>query len=214
MRQAIFDLGAQWAANPARPRIPEQTLSAWTQLIADWVKDTRLPLLVRKTQADRGACIIGSEGRTLVPTDNSPAQWAFAFAYTGRCPHVDEVISLLERGEIPIAMALKTHEREHAVYKDVRSRCLGTSDNGWKLAHIDGVALGGRGRIETYPFSVIAAHFARFMSPKNMLVVPAEFSGLTEVSAFIEGYCSAMVIRSSDSSGSNQIPDGIARKTR
>lgn len=191
MRQAIFDLGAQWAINPRRPRIAEQTVRAWTQLIADWVEDTRLPLLVRKAQADRGARITGPEGRTLVPTDNSPAQWAFAFAYSGRCPQVNEVISLLEHGEIPVAMALRTNERERAVYKGVRGRCLGTSDNGWKLAHIEGVALGGRGRIETYALPVIAAHFARFMSPDNMLVVPAEFSGLTEVPAFIEGYCSA-----------------------
>jgi len=35
MRQAVFDLGAQWAKDPARPQISQQNLSAWTQLIAD-----------------------------------------------------------------------------------------------------------------------------------------------------------------------------------
>jgi hypothetical protein len=143
-------------------------------------------------QNNRGACVVGAGGRKLVPTDNSPAQWAFAFAHSGQCPRLDEVISLLERGELPVAMILKTNEREHAVYKGIRGNCLGTSDNGWKLAHIQDVALGGRGVIETYPASKIEEHFTRFMSPKNMLVVPAEFSGLAEVRAFLEGYLSAM----------------------
>lgn len=192
MQQAVFDLGVRWANDPARPRISQEALSAWTRLITDWVENSNLPLLVRKAQNNRGKCIIGAEGRTLIPTDNSPAQWAFAFAHTGQCPRLDQIVSMLEHGELPVAMILKTNERERATYKGVRGSCLGTSANGWKLAHVEGVALGGRGDIETYSFPVIAAHFTRFMSPKNMLVVPAKFSGLAEVPAFIEGYCSAI----------------------
>jgi hypothetical protein len=86
-------------------------------------------------------------------------------------------------------MALEVEERTRAVYKGLRGKCPGTSD-GWKLAHIEGVALGGRKPIQEYSLSVISTHFIRFMSPQNMLVVPAEFSGLAEVPSFIEGYCS------------------------
>ena len=115
MRQAVFDPGTKWANNPERPRISRQILAAWRQLIAGWV-DRNLPLLVRKARNNRGACIVGADGRRLVATDNSPAQWAFAFAHSGRCLRVHEVISLLERGELPVAIILKTNERARAVY--------------------------------------------------------------------------------------------------
>jgi hypothetical protein len=188
--QSVFDLGVQWARDPKRPQIPRQTFSDWTVLIGDWIANSDLPLLVRKAQNNRGSCILGAGGRKLIPTDNSPAQWAFAYAHSGRCPSVQEIVPLLERSELPVAMILKGNERQHAIYKGVRSKCLGTSDNGWKLALIVDVALGGQGPIETYSFDKIAAHFARFMSPANMFVVPAEFAGLAEVTAFIKGYCS------------------------
>jgi len=192
-RQAIYELGIKWASDPARPRISPAALNAWGGLIEGWIAEPRLPLLVRKHRNNRGALIQGVGGRILVPTDNSPAQWAFAVAHSGICPKVHEINGLLERGELPIAMILKTEERSAATCKGVRGNCLGTSDAGWKLAHIEGVALGGRGGIESYPLAVIEDHFRRFMSPANMLVVPAEWSGLAEVEAFVKGYCSSLV---------------------
>lgn len=191
-RQAIYELGVKWANDPSRPRIPPAALTAWGGLIEDWIAERSLPLLVRKHRNNRGARIQGAGGRVLVPTDNSPAQWAFAVAHSGICPKVLEITGLLERGELPIAMILKTEERPGATYKGVRGKCPGTSDAGWKLAHIEGVALGGRGGIESYPLAVIEDHFRRFMSPANMLVVPAEWSGLAEVDAFVNGYCSTL----------------------
>jgi hypothetical protein len=192
MRQFVFELGAKWAVDAARPRISGDTLNAWARLIDDWIADENVPLLVRKHRSDRGYCLVGAAGRTLVPTDNSPAQWAFAVAHSGYCPQLEEITTLLASGELPVAMALKTEERARAVYKGTRGKCPGTSESGWKLAHIEDVALGGRGSLIAYPLSDITAYFAKFMSPKNMLVVPAEFSGLAEVPAFIAGYCSAV----------------------
>lgn len=199
-RQALYELGVKWANDPARPAISSDVLNAWDRLIEGWIAEPRFPLLVRKHRNNRGARIQGASGRTLIPTDNSPAQWAFAVAHSGTCPKLDEITQLLERGELPIAMILKKEERSLATYKGVRGDCLGTSEAGWKLAHIEGVALGGRGSVESYPASTIEAHFRRFMSPANMLVVPAEWSGLAEVSAFVKGYCSAIANRRASAS--------------
>lgn len=195
LRDSLFELGKAWAIDPARPRISANTSAAWLKLIRNWIEEKDLPLFVRKHRNNRGARLVGMAGRTLVPTDNSPAQWAFACAYSGYCPAVGEVISLLEQGTLPIAMILKKDEQECAVYRGVRRNCLGTSANGWKLAHIDGVALEHRGSIETCPSPLIEAHFTRFMAPSNMLVVPAEWGGLAEVRAFVDGYCSASAER-------------------
>lgn len=190
IRGAIFDLGAKWASDPARPKIANETLSGWAKLIESWISDVRLPLFVRRPRNNRGACLPGPGNRTLVPTDNSPAQWAFAVAYSGQVPRLEEITDLLKHGKLPIAMALRKGERAGAIYTGIRGKCPSTSESGWKLAHIQGVKLGGRGSIENYPLPLLKAHFERFMTPRNMLVVPAEFAGLSEVPAFIEGYCS------------------------
>ena len=101
------------------------------------------------------------------------------------------MISLLERGEIPVAMTLRTNERERAVYKGVGGGAWYVRQRLETGAHRRGGAWRSGTCRDLYALPVIAAHFARFMSPDNMLGFPAEFSGLTEVPAFIEGYCSA-----------------------
>jgi hypothetical protein len=86
MRKALRDLGAQWAVDPDRPAVAAPVLAEWEHLIAMWLADTSLPLLVRKFRDNRGQRLIGPGGRVVVPTDNSPAQWAFAVAAAGACP--------------------------------------------------------------------------------------------------------------------------------
>lgn len=190
IQRRLFQLGAEWANDPACPRVTAQASAAWSRLISDWVRCTELPLLVRRFQNNRGSCVVGNGGRTLVPTDNSPAQWAFAVAHSGDCPSVDEIMSLLQAGRLPVTMALSMDERRRATYTGTRSKCVGTSEAGWKLAHIRGVAL-GRGSLADRAAQDVEAHFTRFLSPSNMLVVPAEVAGIAEVEAFVQGYCSA-----------------------
>ena len=188
--EVMFDLGLQWAKDPNRPKISRAVLATWTNLIDAWAEADDLPLLVRKQQKNRGSLITGAEGRILIPTDNSPAQWAFAYAHSGLCPNLSQITSMLDRGEIPVAMILNKDERDRAKYTGVRRSCLGTSANGWKLAHIKAIGLGGRGGIHTSIPSTVVDHFKLFMSPENMLVVPAKLSGLAEVEDFIKGFCS------------------------
>lgn len=189
IRRALYELGRGWAADPARPRIVADVLQRWESLLDSWIAEADLPLLVRKFRMNRGAVIQCGFGRKLVPTDNSPAQWAFAVAYDGVCPSPLDVLDLLEAGRLPVAMALSAGaEKDGAVYRGLRGRCPGTADAGWKLAHLQPVGLGGRGPIESYPRETIERHFRLFMSPANMFVVPSSWSGLAEVDEFLDGF--------------------------
>jgi hypothetical protein len=188
LAEALFALGQRWAGDKRRPRIEPDTLDAWDRLIDTWTADQSLPLLVRKARNNRGSVIAGKTGRALVPTDNSPAQWAFAIAHDGECPRRRDLTSLLSGGQLPIAMALSGLEKGTATYRGIRGKCPGTSDAGWKLAHIQPVALGGRGTIAEHDPVAIERHFRPFMSPRNMLVVPSGWAGLAEVPEFVRGF--------------------------
>lgn len=189
IRNALFDLGRRWAVDPTQPSIKEATLRKWDELLEVWISSRELPLLVRKARQNRGTAIRTASGRIVIPTDNSPAQWAFAVAYDGICPRISEVLDLLGSGGIPIAMALSAGaERDGATYRGLRGRCPGTAEGGWKLAHIEPVALGGRGPLSEYDRPILERHFRLLMSPRNMLVVPAAWSGLAEVDDFLEGF--------------------------
>ena len=192
---ALRDLGERWAAEPARPRIREEMLSAWDALLEAWIAVRELPLLVRKFRGNRGLPLVGRGGRTLIPTDNSPAQWAYSVAYDGFCPRPDEVIPLLESGRLPVAMAMGADERRAATFTGFRAKCPSTSEAGWKLAHIRPVGLSERGSPEIMPASRIEEHFRLLMSPRNMLVVPADWAGLAEVPQFIAGFQAAGAVR-------------------
>ena len=188
LRQAILELGQAWAAESGRPRIPDATLLQWDRLLDAWIEDRALPLLIRKARGDRGATQRSAGGRPVVPVDNSPAQWAFAIAYDGICPKPTEIAGMLQAGEIPIAMALSRGEQATAVYRGLRGRCPSTNDAGWKLAHLEDVALRGRGALAGYADGLLEGHFRRLMSPRNMFVVPLGWAGLAEVPEFIEGF--------------------------
>src|SRR5579863_6499390 len=76
----IKHLAHLWAQDPGRPRPTPQVSQHWDSLIAAWAEDGSLPLYVRKAGESRGSVMVHRSGRRLIPTDNSPAQWAFARA--------------------------------------------------------------------------------------------------------------------------------------
>ena len=195
IRQALYELGLGWAVDPARPVLRTATLRKWEQLIDAWIADQALPLLIRKFRRNRGSIVRTQFGRSVVPTDNSPAQWAFAVAYQGECPLISDVPQLLSNGRIPIAMALSSGvEKDSAIYGGLRGRCPGTADAGWKLAHIAPVGLRGRGPLDGYSREALERHFRLLMSPANMFVVPATWAGLSEVDEFLAGFRAATAV--------------------
>jgi hypothetical protein len=119
-----------------------------------------------------------------VPTDNSPAQWAFAKAVLGETPSLQDIRQASSEDRIPIAMVLKVKEREMARYKCTLDKVVNPNSAGWKLAHVDGVGLGRRTLLTTIDESILRQHFRKLMGPANMFVIPLKYAGLGELAEF------------------------------
>ncbi len=145
-----------------------------------------MPLFVRRLRAGRGSVLPHQSGRSLVPTDNSPANWALSFALSGECPTLDEVRAFVKADAIPVAMAMRKPEREKAAFRCTRAKGAQLNALGWKVAHVRDVGLGQRVELTTAPLERLVEHFQRFMSPSNMFVVPLRWAGLAELPEVIE----------------------------
>lgn len=188
-RECLQRLATEWVADSSRPRVRADVLEHWRDLIRQWVTQPGAPLLVR-TRGSRGAVITHTSGRLLVPTDNSPANWALASALLGRRPGIEHVRADLEEGRLPIAMVLKAAERASATYRGVlREHADPPNLNtlGWKVAHIAKVGLEDAA-VESVPIASLLEHFERFMNPANMFLVPKLYAGLGEVPEFLEAF--------------------------
>lgn len=186
LHEPLRQLANAWANCDSRPKVSAEVEAQWTAMLEAWIADDTLPLFIRKPSSSRGKLLAHSTGRRLIPADNSPAQWAFSMALQGNCPTMDEIHQLIESDRIPIAMILKTVEREQASY-----RCpLGKAENlnmvGWKLAHIESIGLRQRGELEDTAMERLETHFLRFMDPNNMFLVPKAWAGLGEMPEMID----------------------------
>jgi len=143
-----------------------------------------MPLYIRKVRGDKGSVLTHTSGRSLVPVDNSPAQWACWLALSGEQPTLKEVRAWIEQDAIPVGLALSAAEGKKAKY---RCGLAGVPINGygWKVCHIEPVGL-GRGDIRTLPLDALHDHFRRNLDPSNMFVVPKAWAGLGEMPELIE----------------------------
>ncbi len=183
-------LARGWAESPARPRLEKEVVEHWDNLIEAWSQDPNLPLLVRKMSAGRGLLLRHHTGRHLVPTDNSPANWVFTMAYAGVTPGLAEIRDLITRDEIPVGMALRSQEREHARFTCTRLPRGNPNQMGWKICHKVSVGLRTRQNPVEIDIAVLQRHFRRFLSPSNLFLVPKNRSGLgelPELTRFMEG---------------------------
>ena len=174
--------GRAWVASPHRPTPKAEIIAEWRQLLRQWSTCSSLPLFVRKHKDNRGFSITHQDGRELVPTDNSPAHWVFTEACAGRCPSLVEVEQLLATKSIPVAMIRKTVERDGSKYMSTFGNQFDVNRQGWKLAHIVGIGMRQRKRLQELPLDTLTSHFLRFMDPGNMFVVPLSMAGIAEVS--------------------------------
>jgi hypothetical protein len=123
-----------------------------------------------------------------VPTDNSPAQWAFALAVLDKTPTLDEVRDLIAADSVPVAMILKRIECSTARFKCTLGRVVNPNAAGWKVAHVKGVGLSSNLPLVDFSETQLRQHFRRLMVPRNMFVVPTRYAGLSELPEF----CDAM----------------------
>ena len=186
MDQPLRNLASEWAVSPHRPRVPKEVLTFWDTLIEEWVA-SNLPLLCRTPNWGRGAEEIHASGRILTFADNTPAHWAMALALKGETPSLADVRELFETGAMPLAFAIK--ESEKARLKFARgglSSKIRINKDGWKVCHISRAGLGLAGHPASQPIPAIEAHFRRFMSPRNMFLVPLVLGGLGETPHMID----------------------------
>ena len=144
---------------------------------------------MRKARDNRGHALVHvGTGRTLVPTDNSPAHWSMSLALCGTCPSLDEIREHLATNRIPVAMVIRAAEKLGAKYTCTRQSTRGPNDMGWKVAHVENVGIGYADAVTLLPWAVLTAHFVRFLSPSNMFLVPKEYAGVAETPEFIEAF--------------------------
>ena len=177
-------LAKAWATSAHRPHPSREIVVSWDQLVNAWAEASDLPLLVRKANGNRGHALTHTSGRTIVPVDNSSAQWVFRCAADGVVWDLNELRSRIM--EIPVAQALDSRngEKANAMFTCCNSRKNGVSRLGWRLAHIEPVGL--RAQWEACSIQQLKDHFKLLMSPSNMFVVPSAIGGVAEVPAVIQ----------------------------
>lgn len=186
LAKLVAQFAAGWAASTARPCPAPHVLDHWTQLVHAWAEAPDLPLLLRKHRSDRGTLIEHASGRTLIPSDNSAAHWAYSLASEGECPTLDDIRSWFACDRVPVVMIQKTVEREKASHHCRLSPAHDVTEKGWKLAHIDPVGLNTRVPLAALPIETLKTKFINLVSPRNMFVIPSEWGGLAETAPVIE----------------------------
>lgn len=174
-----------WAKSPLRPIPSAASAARWDAFARKWADDPSPPLLVRRARGNRGTLVRHDSGRGLVPVDNSPATWAFASSLLGS-PPPDDLLHALRSGLIPVAMVLAQTERASASFQG----CLRSSHNlnqaGWKVAHLDPVALPYARSLQSLPIDLLRSHHVRLLSPTNMFLIPKLLGGLAELPVVID----------------------------
>ena len=182
----IEEFGVKWAKSSVRPAPTRAVSDRWQELLAQWVETPDLPLLIRKHNGDRGHERRHTTGRTVIPTDNSAAHWAFTVACSGQVPSISDVRSLLNADGIPVVMIQKAIEKQGARYHCTLRKEFDVSQRGWKLGHIKPVGLNTRTSIADVPLERLKEQHVALLAPGNMFVIPSAWSGLAEVNSVIQ----------------------------
>lgn len=183
----VRNLGRLWADSNVCPHIENDIKISWDKLLSEWVDDTSLPLLIRKSSLIRGSEIIHSSGRRIIPTDNSPAQWSCNLALRGITPSIFEIREAFKNDSIPIAFANKKEEENQRKYHCSLGKYT-INKNGWKLCHISAVGLNSQSIIRDIEINELKKAFLDLLSPSNYFLLPKEWGGLGETSEFIQGF--------------------------
>lgn len=158
-------------------------IDKWERLIDDWIEDFDMPLIVRKETDKRGQAFIHRTGREIIIADNTVALWIYGHVLKGEVFTLNQIRDLLRRNELPVVFMATKEIKEKAKY----SKSLGKKTlSHWKLCHIESVGFNTNTPIVDIEIADIKEHFRKYVSPKNMFVLPKEIGDLGEIAAFIE----------------------------
>lgn len=184
IRSKIREIGALWRSSPNNPSIDQEVVNQWEKLIDDWSEDSNMPLIVRKETNKRGQAFRHSTtGREIIIADNSVALWVYGHVLKGKVFTLSQIRELLQNNELPVVFMATKEIRKNAKY----AKALGKNPlSNWKLCHIESIGLNTNTPIIDLDIEVIKEHFRKYVSPKNMFVLPKEIGDLGEIEAFIE----------------------------
>lgn len=167
----LVELGQLWASSIHRPRPERPILEAWDNLLAEWLKSD-LPLVLRDGR-QREKLVTCADGRKVVLADNTPANWAFAMALDGQVPDIASWNAAAIGEHVPLSFVSRTARRN-------------LNSAGWKVCHIDPVSDRKRYALEVADPDLLVAEFLRFLSPRNIFLVPKTISGAGELPEMID----------------------------
>jgi hypothetical protein len=136
-----------------------------------------LPLLYRAGKTKLwGTHAHGASGRTIVFADNTPAWWAFGLALEGDAPDISQWTADTVWAGVPLKMTgLRAFIRRGGRFP------RNVNADGWKVCHIERVSDGSRTKVEALDDAELRARFLRFISPRNMFLVPKTHAGMGEL---------------------------------
>lgn len=163
---------------------PSEISNSWKSVLEEWLNDSTMTLFARKGGEIRGSKIDTFHERVITRTDNTPAHWIFKnLVFDKRYYTKKEIEELILNNQFPISFIRKSNEYETLVDGMVADKNTRLNEQGWKLAHIQRIALkrGANVTIDDYK-----NHHFNFLDLDNMYLIDKRFSGLAEVAQFNE----------------------------
>lgn len=160
----------------------ETIIKSWERVLIEWIKDDTMPLFVRKGAETRGTILENFLQRKIMTTDNTPAHWVFKnIVFEEKKFTKNDIKNLLQNNNFPIAFIKKKEEQNTLIGKMVADNDTRLNNKGWKLAHIEGIAM-KRGKNVT--LTNYKEHHKRFLSLTNIYLIDKQYSGLAETVLF------------------------------
>ena len=183
IREKIKEIGLLWHNSEHNPHIDDDIINHWEGIIEAWIKDEKMPLIVRKDTSRKGQSFIHPHGREIIISDNTFAIWVYGRVLKGEKYSLSKLRDMLSQNEIPMVFMQTAVIKEKGKY----TKPLGNfSLPEWKLCHIEPIGFNTNKSLEEIDINDIKEHFWKYANPKNMFVLPKEIGDLGEIPIFIE----------------------------
>src|SRR5687767_2969954 len=159
-------------------------IKQWDETLQHWIDDHEMLLFARKGGQTRGTRYENSVGRVIMTTDNTPAHWVFkTIVFDKKMLGKNEIQTLLSTNKFPISFIRKKSEYDTLLDGMVADSSVRLNEKGWKLAHINRIALKRGSNLLPDDYH---KHHVKFLSLDNMYLIDKGLSGLAEVPIFNE----------------------------